>query len=139
MRVSQRLDYALRAMTALAAVPVGEYVVAGDLADRLGLPRRFLEQQLTAVAKRGLVTCQRGAGGGCALARPASEISVAEIVRALQGEVLDVPHVTGSAVSEMWAHAAAGLQKEFEVVDLATLAKRQAEFDAASSPAMYYI
>ena len=139
MRVSQRLDYALRAMTALAAVPAGEYVVAGDLADRLGLPRRFLEQQLTAVAKRGLVTCQRGAGGGCALARPASEISVAEIVRALQGEVLDVPHVTGSAVSEMWAHAAAGLQKEFEVVDLATLAKRQAEFDAASSPAMYYI
>ncbi len=138
MRVSQRLDYALRALTALAAVPVGEYVVAGDLADELGLPRRFLEQQLTSVAKRGLITCQRGAGGGCALARPASEISVAEIVRALQGDVLDVPRITGSAVSEMWAEAAARLESELEAVDLSSLSKRQAELDAVSSP-MYYI
>ena len=64
---------------------------------------------------------------------------MAEIVRALQGEVLDVPHVTASAVSEMWARAAAGLDRELELVDLATLAKRQAEFDTAASPVMYYI
>jgi Rrf2 family protein len=138
MRVSQRLDYALRALTALAAVRPGAYMVAGDLADELGLPRRFLEQQLTAVAKRGLVTCQRGAGGGCALARPASEITVADVVRALQGDVLDVPRVTGSAVSEMWADAAARLEGELAGVDLATLAKRQAALDAAATP-MYYI
>jgi Rrf2 family protein len=138
MRVSQRLDYALRALTALAAMPPGQYVVAGDLADELGLPRRFLEQQLTALAKRGLVTCQRGAGGGCGLSRPPAEISVADAVRALQGDVLDVPKVTGSAVSEMWAAAAARLESELESVDLGSLAKRQASLDAAATP-MYYI
>jgi Rrf2 family protein len=138
MRVSQRLDYALRALTALAAIPMGQYVVAVDLADQLGLPRRFLEQQLTALAKRGLVTCQRGAGGGCALARPPAEISVADAVRALQGDVLDVPKVTGSAVSEMWAASAASLESELEAVDLGSLAKRQASLDAAATP-MYYI
>jgi Rrf2 family protein len=138
MRESQRLDYALRALTALAAVPAGRYVVAGELADRLGLPRRFLEQQLTALAKRGLVTCQRGAGGGCALARPAAEISVADAVRALQGDVLDVPRVTGSAVSEMWSAAADSIEGELEAIDLGSLAKRQAVLDAAATP-MYYI
>jgi Rrf2 family protein len=138
VRVSQRLDYALRALTALAAIPPGTYVVAGDLADELGLPKRFLEQQLTALAKRGLVTCQRGAGGGCSLARPAAEISVADAVRALQGDVLDVPKVTGSAVSEMWAAAAARLESDLEGVDLEVLAKRQASLDAAATP-MYYI
>src|SRR5450759_1460154 len=138
MRVSQRLDYALRALTALAAIPAGTYVVAGDLADELGLPKRFLEQQLTALAKRGLVTCQRGAGGGCGLGRPAAQITVADVVRALQGDVLDVPRVTGSAVSEMWAAAAAGLESDLERVDLEVLAKRQASLDAAAMP-MYYI
>ena len=138
MRVSQRLDYALRALTALAAAPAGTYVVAGDLADELGLPRRFLEQQLTALSKRGLVTCQRGAGGGCALGRPPEEITVADAVRALQGDVLDVPRVTGSAVSEMWSEAAAELETHLEATDIATLAKRQSALDAASTP-MYYI
>lgn len=138
MRVSQRLDYALRALTALAAVPEGTYVVAGDLADELGLPRRFLEQQLTALAKRGLVTCQRGSGGGCALGRPAAEITVADAVRALQGDVMDVPRVTGSAVSEMWGDAAQRLESDLQAIDLASLAKRQAVLDAAATP-MYYI
>ena len=138
MRVSQRLDYAVRALTALAAIPAGTWVVAGDLANELGLPRRFLEQQLTALAKRGLVTCQRGAGGGCALSRPAAEISVGDAVRALQGDVLDVPRVTGSAASEMWATAAARLESELEEVNLEDLAKRQATLDAEAMP-MYYI
>lgn len=138
MRVSQRLDYALRGLTALAAEPQGTPVVAGELADRLGLPRRFLEQQFTAIAKRGLLTCQRGANGGCALAKPADEVTVGEIVRALQGQVLDVPHVTGTASSEMWATVASELAAVVDRVTLADLAERQAQMDQGVVP-MYYI
>ena len=77
MRVSQRLDYALRALVLLALQPQGEYVAAGDLADRLGLPRRFVEQQVTAlVARRDRARADAARAGGCALARPAAEITV---------------------------------------------------------------
>lgn len=138
MRVSQRLDYTVRGLIALAAEPAGAPAVAGDLADRLGLPRRFLEQQFTAIAKRGIISCQRGANGGCALARPATDITVGDIVRAIQGQVLDVPHVTSAASSEMWAKLAEELSRAADRVTLADLAQRQAQIDQGLSP-MYYI
>jgi Rrf2 family protein len=138
VRVSQRLDYTIRGLVALAAEPPASPVVAGELADRLGLPRRFLEQQFTAIAKRGILSCQRGASGGCALARPAEEISVGDVVRAIQGQVLDVPQVTGAASSEMWARLADELGVIADGVTLADLARRQAELDHELSP-MYFI
>lgn len=138
MRVSQRLDYSLRGLTALALQDPGTCVAAGEIADALGLPRRFVEQQFTALARAGIVECRRGAGGGCALLRPAGEITVAEIVRAVQRIVIDVPHVTGSAVSEMWASASAFLELALEDTTLADLAARQRDLDARAA-AMYYI
>ena len=138
MRVSQRLDYTVRGLVALAAEPLGTTVVAGDLADTLGLPRRFLEQQFTAIAKRGILSCQRGANGGCTLTRPASEITVGEIIRAIQGQVLDVPHVTGAVSSEMWSRIAGDLDAIVDGITLADLVLRQAEIDRGVSP-MYYI
>jgi Rrf2 family protein len=137
MRVSQRLDYALRALTALADEPGGRPIAVGALAERLGLPRRFLEQQVTSLAKSGLVTCRRGAAGGCALARPPEGITVAEVVRSMQGEIIDVPHTSDSAVAEMWADAAVLLAAVLEETTLRVLADRQAAIDAAA--AMYYI
>jgi Rrf2 family iron-sulfur cluster assembly transcriptional regulator len=138
MRVSQRLDYTLRGLTALAELEAGACVPAGDIADRLGLPRRFVEQQFTALARAALVECRRGAGGGCSLARPASEITIGEIVRALQGTALDVPRISGSAVSELWASAAATLDGALDAVTLGEVAARQRELDAQVAP-MYYI
>ncbi|MBE0416767.1 MAG: Rrf2 family transcriptional regulator [Coriobacteriia bacterium] len=138
MRVSQRLDYALRALTAIASLPEGTTMAAGEVADRLGLPRRFVEQQITVLAKDGLVVSQRGARGGCSLARPAAEITVAEVVEALQGSVLDVPSVTDSAVSEMWADAARSLKDVLGATTIAELAVRQREIDSSRVP-MYDI
>ncbi|HET6498153.1 MAG TPA: Rrf2 family transcriptional regulator [Coriobacteriia bacterium] len=137
-RVSQRLDYALRALTAVAARPPEATVAAGEIADRLGLPRRFVEQQMTALAKAGLVTSRRGARGGCALARPASTITIADVVEALEGTVLDVPAVSDSAVSEMWASAAAGFREVLAGITLADLARRQRVIDSERAP-MYHI
>ena len=138
MRVSSRLDYALRALVALAGRPPGSRIAAGAVADAIRLPRRFVEQQLTVLARASLVDCRRGAGGGCALARPADQISVGEVVRALHGSVLDVPHATGSAVTEMWGRTADALEVSLDLVTLADLAARQTAIDAELAP-VYYI
>ena len=138
MRVSQRLDYVLSVLVLLAGRPERTFVAAGDLAGLLGLPPRFVEQQITTLARAGIVESRRGPGGGCALARPASQISVEEVVVALQGEVLDVPLRPGSATAELW-HRLAAVNSDFlGSVDLATLARRQRELDGRSTP-MYYI
>jgi Rrf2 family protein len=138
VRVSQRLDYTLRGLTLLAQLPPGTYVAAGEIADTLGLPRRFVEQQFSALARAGLVDCRRGAGGGCALTRLPADVTVGQVVRAVQGTVIDVPRVTGSAVSEMWSGAAAALESALDGVTLADLATGQKELDAQAAP-MYYI
>lgn len=138
MRVSQRLDYALRALVLLAEQPSDSWTAAGDLAERLSLPKRFVEQQISALARGGIADCRRGSAGGCRLARSAEEITVREIVEALQGAVLDVPRQTYSATAEMWQEAADELSAFAESRTLAQLASRQKELDALAAP-MYYI
>ena len=138
MRVPQSLDYALRAIVLLALQPEGEYVAAGDLADRLGLPRRFVEQQITRLARHGLVRCRRGASGGCALAAPAAQITVLDVVSAIQGDVLDVPRVTDSATSVLWSQAADELSAFLQRTTVAQLAVRQRELEGVAAT-MYWI
>lgn len=138
MRVPQSVDYAVRALVLLALQPTGEFVAAGELADHLGLPRRFVEQQVTALSRAGIVECRRGASGGCSLARASADISVFDIVQAVQGDVLDVPRVTGSAASSLWQDAADEFGAYLKSVSLDSLAKRQRELDG-SAASMYWI
>lgn len=138
MRIPQRLDYALRALILLALQPEGDYIAAGELADHLGLPRRFVEQQVTTLARASIVRCRRGASGGCALARPPRDITILDVVEAVQGEVLDIPHVTTSAASELWAEAADSLAGFLATVSLAQLAERQRDLDGIAE-SMYWI
>lgn len=138
MRVSQRLDYALRALVELARLHPGEAVPAGEVAARLDLPKRFLEQQLTALAREGVVICRRGSGGGCALAVPASELTVADVAKALERDVLDVPRTSGTATAEMWAGAATALESALGSITLGDMAARQDVIDAETS-GMYYL
>lgn len=138
MRVSQKLDYVLRALTYLAQYGTGAPIPVGEIAGKLNLPRRFLEQQMNVLAKSGLVVCKRGTGGGCLLSREGTEITVEEVVLAVDGTVLDVPHVVGSVVSEMWDDARKALSKELNSVSLADLAARQDRVDATKAP-MFYI
>jgi Rrf2 family protein len=138
MRVSQRLDYAIRGLVALAQRPGGTSIAAGELADSLTLPRRFLEQQFTALAQAGVVECRRGAGGGCALARSADEITIADVVRALEGAALDVPRTSGTIVTEMWDDIARSLEASLRGVTLGDLVRGQDRIDSESA-AVYYI
>jgi Rrf2 family protein len=86
MQVSARADYALRACVVLAAAddrPLSAEVVAMQ-AD---LPGKFVEAILTKLRQSRIVTTQRGPGGGCRLARSAEEISVADIIEAVDGPI----------------------------------------------------
>ncbi|KAB1138827.1 Rrf2 family transcriptional regulator [Micromonospora sp. AMSO12t] len=93
MYVSARSDYALRAMLAVAAAaPVGggELVKAGTLADSQGIPLSFLQGILVDLRRAGLLVSHRGTEGGYALARPAVEISVGDVLRAIGGSLTTV-------------------------------------------------
>jgi Rrf2 family protein len=89
MRISARADYAMRAATELAAAGGGP--VKGEaLATAQGIPPKFLENILGDLRHARLIRSQRGADGGYWLARPAEEISVADIIRAVEGPLATV-------------------------------------------------
>jgi Rrf2 family protein len=85
MRVSARADYALRAAIELAAAP-GSHVTMEQLARAQNIPGTFIETIVTQLRRTGLVRSQRGPDGGCWLARPASGISLADVIRAIDGQ-----------------------------------------------------
>ena len=89
MRVSAKVDYALRAAAELAAAPDGP--VKGErISQAQGIPLKFLENILLELRHHGLVQSQRGADGGYWLARPAAEITIAEVIRAVEGPLANV-------------------------------------------------
>lgn len=89
MRLSARADYALRAAIELAAAD-GAHLTADQLAQAQRIPGKFLEAILTQLRRGGLVRSQRGPEGGFWLARPAAEISLADIIRAIDGPLVGV-------------------------------------------------
>jgi Rrf2 family protein len=108
MQVTARADYAVRAMLELAAAN-GEQLVTGEhIAEAQGMPRKFLEAILGELRRAGLVQSQRGVEGGYRLARPAWSITVADVLRAVEGPLTGVKG--GRPESTEYAGAAEGLQ-----------------------------
>jgi Rrf2 family protein len=89
MRLSARADYALRAAIEIANVGDG-HVTAEQVARAQQIPVKFLETILTQLRRAGLVRSQRGPDGGFWLARPADDITLADIIRAIDGQLLGV-------------------------------------------------
>jgi len=89
MRLSARADYALRAAIELASAS-GTHVTAEQLARAQHIPGKFLEAILTQLRRAGLIRSQRGPEGGFWLARPAEDISLADIIRAIDGQLVGV-------------------------------------------------
>jgi len=83
--VPLRTRYGLRALVRIAAAPAGEALPLSQIAAEEGIPAAFLERILRRLRGAGLVSARRGARGGYRLARPAGEISVADVVTALEG------------------------------------------------------
>jgi Rrf2 family protein len=131
VRVSAKADYALRAVAELAAAE-GEGHVKGEVISRAqGIPLKFLENILLELRHAGLVQSQRGAEGGYWLARPAAEINLAEVIRAVEGPLANVRgtrpealEYAGAAESlrEVWIAVRANLRGVLESITLADLA-----------------
>ena len=129
MQISARADYAVRAMIALAAA--GGTVKAEVLAEEHALPRKFLEAILADLRRSGLVASQRGPDGGHRLARAADQISVADIMRAVEGPLASVRgeapedvEYPGPAkdLQDIWIAVRAAVRGVVEHVTLADLA-----------------
>jgi len=130
VRVSAKVDYAIRACAELAAA--GDGPVKGDrIAQAQEIPLKFLENILLDLKHAGLVQSQRGAEGGYWLAQPAEEISLAEVIRAVEGPIAnarglrpDRVEYGGPAESlrEVWIAVRANLRSVLEAVTVADLA-----------------
>lgn len=95
--LTMRTRYALKALTILAGTGDQKPVLIGELAEREAIPRKFLEAILRELKQHGILTAQRGRGGGYALRLPPEEITLAAVIRALDGPIAPVPCLSRTA------------------------------------------
>ena len=126
VRVSAKVDYALRAMLELAAA--GGLVKGEQLATAQGIPQKFLESILIDLRHAELVTSRRGVDGGYALGRPAGEITLADVIRAVEGPIATVRGVrpddvryegVARALAAVWIDLRAAMRGVLEETTLA--------------------
>lgn len=127
--MTAKVDYALRALVELAA-SADARVTRDELAAAQDIPPRYLEAVLTQLRQAGLVTGQRGSSGGYSLGRPAQEINVAEVSRAVdgplalvQGQRPELVTYAGSSqhLHELWIGLRAAMRSVMEAVTIADL------------------
>jgi Rrf2 family protein len=137
MHVSAKGDYAARAVTALAAL-YPDRASAQSIAENHDLPRKFLEAVLADLRRAAIVTATRGADGGYALRRSPSEITLGEVLRAIDGPLADVHGLRPDEVTyppslqhlqEVWVAARSAVRSVFDEVTLDQLVS--GEFPAA--------
>ena len=131
VNISAKSDYAVRAMLALAAEDGTRPVKGESLATAQNIPVKFLENILVDLRRSGLVASQRGADGGYRLSRPANTITVAEVIRAVDGPLANIrgdrPESAeyigpAEALRDVWIAMRAALRSVLESVTLADVA-----------------
>jgi Rrf2 family protein len=128
VQISAKTDYAIRALLSLAAREP-DLVKVDEVVTEQRLPRKFVEAILGELRRANLVRSQRGAEGGYALARPASEITLGAVIRAVDGPLAEIrglrAHETeysgvAAHLPEVWVAVRASLRR---VLDETTLAQ----------------
>lgn len=131
MHINAKVDYGVRAVLEIAAA--SGTVTRADLARAQGIPAKFLEMILATLTKADILASHRGPAGGYVLARPADRISVADIVRAIDGPLAAVRGLPPEDVDyrgaaeplrDVWIAARAGLRHVLESVTIADLHAR---------------
>jgi Rrf2 family protein len=130
VRTTAKADYAVRAAVELAAA--GDMVTADQIAQAQGIPLNFLENILRDLRRAGIVESRRGQAGGYLLARPADEISIADVIRAVEGPLANVRGISPDALEyqgssaklrEVWVALRASVRSVLEQVTLADVAR----------------
>ena len=128
MRVTAKVDYAVRAATELAAANGDGLVKAEAIANAQDIPRKFLDNILQGLRQAGIVESRRGPEGGHRLAQPASEITIADVIRAVEGPLASVrgeaPETVkyggaAEALGKLWVAVRANLRAVLEHTTLA--------------------
>jgi len=141
MRISARADYAVRAALQLAAPRDDRPLKTEAIADAQDIPHKFLESILNDMRRGGLVLSQRGGNGGYRLARPAESISIADVIRVVDGPLVSVRGVrppelsyTGPAESllPLWIALRSNVREILEGVSLADVASAQLPADVSA-------
>jgi Rrf2 family protein len=132
VKITAKADYAVRAAAELAAGEAGARPLKAEaIATAQGIPQNFLENILSDLRHAGLVRSQRGADGGYRLAKPAAEVSVADVIRAVEGPLAavrgeapeDVSYSGAAApLQDVWIAVRASLRAVVEHVSLADVA-----------------
>lgn len=131
VRISTKADYAVRAMAQLAADTDDGPVTATRLADEQGIPLKFLHAVLTELKRARLVRSTRGPEGGFELMSPADRITLADVLRAVDGPLVNVHDTSLATLSypgaarsllDVWMAARVSLRNVFERVTIADLA-----------------
>jgi Rrf2 family protein len=131
VRVSAKADYALRAMAQLVADAGDGSVSAPRLAHEQGIPLKFLHAVLTELKRARLVRSTRGPDGGFELMQPADRITLADVLRAVEGPLVNVHDSSladlsypgpASALLDVWMAARTSMRNVFETVTIADLA-----------------
>jgi len=130
--VTSKSRYAVVAMAELARSAEDRPVPIATVAERRGMPVQFLEQLFSTLRRSGLLESYRGMRGGYTLARPADEITVLEVVQALDGKLGE----EGKEAGGIWAEGVDALRGVFSQTTIADIARRESE-DAGSR--MYHI
>ena len=146
MKVSTRGDYASRALLSLALHGAQTTPTSvRDIADRTGLPQPYLEQILLALKGAGLVRSKRGVGGGYVLARSPEEITLAQVVSAVDGPIVagdfGEPHTGGACDHEgqcvllaVWAEVGEAMRHQLASFTLADMVARSRGTAAVTRP-----
>ncbi|MDP9821481.1 RrF2 family transcriptional regulator [Nocardioides massiliensis] len=141
MRVSAKSDYALRALIEIARHTDEGPVSAETLGRLQDIPHGFLQAILADLRRAGVVVSQRGQSGGWRLARSASDVSVADVIRAVDGPLVSVYGLRPEAVTyneradvlqHVWIAARSSLRDVFENVSIAHLADRDLPAEVTS-------
>jgi Rrf2 family protein len=141
MRVSAKSDYALRALIEIARHTDEGPVSAETLGRLQDIPHGFLQAILADLRRAGVVVSQRGQSGGWRLARTASDVSVADVIRAVDGPLVSVYGLRPEAVTyneradvlqHVWIAARSSLRDVFENVSIAHLADRDLPAEVTS-------
>lgn len=132
MRISAKADYAVRAALELAANHDGEPIKGERLAQSQQIPLQFLEHILLELKHARLIQARRGAKGGYWLARDPGEITIADVIRAVEGPLANIHenapedlHYAGSAekLRDVWVAVRAALRSVLESVTLAEISR----------------
>jgi Rrf2 family protein len=131
MRVTAKADYAVRASIELASGSRDSPRKVDEVAQAQGIPLSFLENILTQLRSAGIVRSQRGPDGGYWLAQPADEVTLAHVIRAVEGPLVGVRgqrpeeveyQGSAQALQQVWVALRANLRKVLERVTIADVA-----------------